>query len=953
MAIRELTVKERILLHLFDFNRFAEEYEAPQEVTQGGIAKAVGIRVHHVTQYVRPLISEDLVEEKVSHITRKPRRRKVYFLSSQGRHRVASMRNSLFNENVPFRTRDGTIQELPLSRIYQEDRRGTRLSGLLDELHSMAFISEVVEAAAPGLVDFTQEAPHLDQFYGREEELEEIMKALERPLLVVITGIAGIGKTALGSKVCEELRGSQSLFWRRIRPWDRAVNLSSRLAGFLKALGRPKLDAYLRASGRELSQVEDILLMDLPGVHALLVFDDVHEAREDAKDFLTLLNNVLRQQEGCSALLLSRTPPPFYSRRDVDVDASVVELSLSGLDAASAGRFLSHAGVREALFENLIDLSGGIPLFLKVLTKAGTLEGVTSASKTLDAYIAEEIEPSFSEEERDCLRIASLYEVPVSASGLLLEKSGGMGTVLGLQKKGFLDQLETGELLLHDFLRSYVQQGIPSERKRSLSKKAVLWLQEETERAAESGMPQDAIPYLENGLMLEVEPSRQLSILERLGELRGTAADFPGAVEAYRAALESVHEPTARARLYFWIGGNLGFLDPKAAQVEVEKGLRLLALKPSLEAAWLLYLRGWLASQTGDFKQALEDLERVQSWIPGLPAVTGLPPVPILEGRLASARGWIHLFDPDRWDLALAKADLGKALELFEAAGDRRRLSESHPGEALPGPPIMIPHPVIAYADLQMGRVDEALAHIQRAIALCEEQGNLLPLLLARRMEAWVHSECLGNHERGEAIYREVYPLLKKIPLELWGAWLHRSFADLFRRQGRNVEAKESLEYLLAHWGEDLDGESKIENLSLLARLCVLCEESEAASSNLGEAEKAGTATDSDFARFSIHWARGVLRGSQGELREAQESFQQAFDLSSERPRIFAGTPKHLATSGHRWEFLLDYARFLASTGDGKRAKELLLKARAELRTLNRKPLELEARKVLRSLDSA
>ncbi|MEE9593629.1 MAG: hypothetical protein V3W28_08625, partial [Thermoplasmata archaeon] len=708
---------------------------------------------------------------------------------------------------------------------------------------------------------------------------------------------------------------------------------SSRLAGFLQALGRSRLQTYLTAAGpKDLSQMEEILAADLAGVDALLVFDDVHTAREDARDFLSLLYGVLKHQEGCSALLLSRSGPEFYSRSDVEIEASVVEVSLTGLDVRGASGFLPDAEAPEALLENLLHLSGGNPLFLKILTRAGTSEGVRGASKTLEAYIAEEIDPSFSEEERDCLRIASLYEVPVSASGLLLEERGGMGTVLGLQRKGFLDQLETGGLWLHDYLRDYVQRGTPSERKRSLAKKVVLWLQEEAERAAEGGMPRDAISYLENGLMLEVEPSRRLSILHRLGDLRDTAADFSGAVEAYRAALEIAQEPTARAHFHKEIAAILSMWDPTASQVEIEKGLQLLPSKPSSEAAWLIVDRGNLASEMGDVTQAFEDFERVRSWIPGLPAD------PVLEGRLLINTGWIYLKDPDRWDPASAKADMEKALEVWEEGGERRRVPQAHIG--------------LAVAELHMGRVDEALAHLDRAIASSEAQGILLSTVLARRIEAWCRSECLGDHEGGEALYREVQPLMKNLPMEVWVAWLHRSFADLFRRQGRNVEAKESLEYFLAHWGEDLDEESRIENLSLLVRLCVSCEESEAASSTLEEAEGVGTATDSDFARFCIHWARGVVHGSQGELREAGESFRKAFDLSSKRPRMYASTPKLLATLGHRWEFLLDYGRFLASAGDKERANELLLEARDELHKLNRKPLEQEAQKALLSLNS-
>src|SRR3989304_2581131 len=64
VPIRRLTVKERIQLHLIDCSRFSEDYEAPAEVTQEGIARAVGIRADRVhakpaAQGVGHRVSED------------------------------------------------------------------------------------------------------------------------------------------------------------------------------------------------------------------------------------------------------------------------------------------------------------------------------------------------------------------------------------------------------------------------------------------------------------------------------------------------------------------------------------------------------------------------------------------------------------------------------------------------------------------------------------------------------------------------------------------------------------------------------------------------------------------------------------------------------------------------------------------------------------------------------
>ena len=144
-------------------------------------------------------------------------------------------------------------------------------------------VSARISGYRPGLVDFSHEAPPVERFFGREEELRRILDDLNATPIVVVTGVAGIGKSALGAMVCNGLRGKRSLFWRRIRTWDTAMDLAMRLAGFLRAQGRTVLYGYLSASGpKELGRIEELLLADLAQARSVLVFDDVHTANDDA-----------------------------------------------------------------------------------------------------------------------------------------------------------------------------------------------------------------------------------------------------------------------------------------------------------------------------------------------------------------------------------------------------------------------------------------------------------------------------------------------------------------------------------------------------------------------------------------------------------------------------------------------------------------------------------------------
>src|SRR3990172_1557072 len=148
--------------------------------------------------------------------------------------------------------------------------------------------------------------------------------------------------------------------------------LGPRLATFLRAMGRTELHSLLVGRGtKDLSSLEEPLAADLAGTSALIVFDDTQNASHEALMFLPLLQRALRRQKGTSGLILSRNVPPFYSRREVAVDGSIVEFALSGLDAESSELILADSGLAPSLRGGLVEASGGNPLFLRLLPSAG------------------------------------------------------------------------------------------------------------------------------------------------------------------------------------------------------------------------------------------------------------------------------------------------------------------------------------------------------------------------------------------------------------------------------------------------------------------------------------------------------------------------------------------------------------------------------------------------------
>ncbi len=919
VTLRDLTVKERIQLHLFDHNRFADAYEAPLEVTQEGIARSVGIRVHHVSQYIKPLVAGEVVDETTRHIRRKARKRKVYFLTPKGRHEAASLRNSLLKAQIPFRPRSGDIEEVPLSDVYQEHRRGTTLLELLHEMDSVGYVTDTVALAKPEFVDLTQEAPKVETFYGREEELEKTLGALSQTPLIVVTGMAGVGKTTFGSRICERLRGKRSLFWRQVRPWDTALDLAQRLAAFLNSLGRVGLHSSLSSSGpTELSRVEELLQGDLVGVEALLVLDDVHNASEDAQAFLSILLRTLKLQRGTTALLLSRTVPDFYSRREVAVESSVVEIPLKGLDARSSQSLLEDAGIAEPMLDDLVKVGGGNPLFLKLIAGGGLKETGEGSWRTLETYISEEIEPSLDQVERGCLEVASQYRFPVPGEGFLLEGQARGRTLVGLRRKGLLDRVNSERFLLHDALRSYFRRGISRERRERMIPLVVDWLRTRAKELTEAGNPHEAITYMENALAADDDPTSLISSLRFLGRLRRLVGDYPKAVEAYRMALGITKEAAERARLHRDVARCFVMLgDAGAAEEEIKQGLGLTPPLPSLEAGWLYYLQAQVSFQRQDFDKSLEEVERVRSWLPSLPEDLDL------KGSLANTWGLIHYEDPGRMDPTVAKEAFWEAIEAWQAIDAKGRLCLAYNNLAL--------------ASIELGQVEEAMGHLDKVVEMAEATGNLPAHALALFSKARHLTLCLGEYEAAETLYQQTYLMAKKMNRRSQMIWHHWHLADLYRLQGRYQESKESMEYFLKASHGILNDETRIAELSFMARICVAADDLVAAKSFLEEAENLRRQSPSDYGSRAIEWASAVLSAQCGDTKKAESSFLRAYEFP---------------VTDFRGELLLDFGRFLVSTEKVERATEILAEACDELARISR-PLEKVAREALRSLESS
>ncbi|MBI0583073.1 MAG: hypothetical protein ISF22_02470 [Methanomassiliicoccus sp.] len=95
-----LTVGERIVLHLSQFTKFLDSYDAPLDVSQDGIAAALRISRAHAAIELKKLKDSGEVVEKLVHIKRGKTKRKVYFLTAPGEERSRQIRQFAESEGI-------------------------------------------------------------------------------------------------------------------------------------------------------------------------------------------------------------------------------------------------------------------------------------------------------------------------------------------------------------------------------------------------------------------------------------------------------------------------------------------------------------------------------------------------------------------------------------------------------------------------------------------------------------------------------------------------------------------------------------------------------------------------------------------------------------------------------------------------------------------------------------
>ena len=321
--------------------------------------------------------------------------------------------------------------------------------------------------------------PALVPIYDRSQELDLLKQGIltDKCKSIVISGTAGIGKTALARQLLEDSKDDfDEIVWQSLGSQrsvvefiDRNLIASLNIAG----LPEPPLDLESRLS---------LLLEHFRERRCLIILDDLDRLfssgelagnyAQEYREYRELFRRIWETNHQSCLLLLSREEPSGLSVI-LGKNSSIHSLSLVGLGEGGREIFRVNGLSDEDRWDYVIDYLGGNPAYLEsVSIWVNKLFGgkVDEFCKYEELFLTEDIKSllndtfvRLSAAEREVIQVLAGKNVSVSICGLIESLSGSTfdvgNAIISLGRRGLIDRTQTEEGTFFS-LRSIVQRFI-------------------------------------------------------------------------------------------------------------------------------------------------------------------------------------------------------------------------------------------------------------------------------------------------------------------------------------------------------------------------------------------------------------------------------------------------------------------------------------------------------------
>ncbi|MEH2304035.1 NB-ARC domain-containing protein [Nostoc sp.] len=292
------------------------------------------------------------------------------------------------------------------------------------------------------------EAPDIESFYGRNQELAQLEEWLtsQNCKLVTINGMAGIGKTALALALVDRIQSKfDCLIWKSLQTSPSLISLLNSL-----------LNSFEQGVVQNIQQGTVQLIQQLQKRHCLLVLDGLEAifSQSENLSYGQFIQQLSRERHQSCILISSRE-----QLKNIEINTKTSRcLNLKGLPKTEARELLQSRGFtgKELGLSALIQLYRGNPLALKLVTPliqsvfGGNVAAFLSQNTLivgdrLRVILKQQFE-QLSGLEQDILYWLAIWQEPVSFSRLqthlLISVDPGMVLegIVGLERRSLLEK---------------------------------------------------------------------------------------------------------------------------------------------------------------------------------------------------------------------------------------------------------------------------------------------------------------------------------------------------------------------------------------------------------------------------------------------------------------------------------------------------------------------------------
>ncbi len=319
----------------------------------------------------------------------------------------------------------------------------------------------------------SMEIPRIKSFVGRNSELLVLLSSLDKNI-IIIEGIAGIGKTYVAARFADEVKDEYGVHWYGdLSEVSTLSSVMQRLAEFLKDNGRPRLLNHIETFGYyNIDVLINILKNELVNNRFVIFFDNYHKAEDELNPLMKQLLYI----ESSKIVLITRQEPAFYNVVDVG-ENRIAKIKIDSWeeyeDTQEMFRLRGIESADDTTLREIHDRLHGHPQYLNLFcilaqkSKPETLlEKLLEAREDAHSYLETEVYNSLEANEKLLLTIIAVYRIPETVDALyIVNEFTDVDEVLNsLINKFLVNEIGIDTYNVHEIIRDYCLNDVKKKK---------------------------------------------------------------------------------------------------------------------------------------------------------------------------------------------------------------------------------------------------------------------------------------------------------------------------------------------------------------------------------------------------------------------------------------------------------------------------------------------------------